>query len=590
MCNHFSYYYHIMSYLRIEGFFLFQAIRGQTLLMQAASRGGDETVSMLLDLGVKTDSALKWAIQSKSISKIGLLAPTAAQPDLAGILTALAAEQVQLLPPIHNLIEKAAEDKETAISGLKSAAFYGRPDMIRILSRGIDFLTDLEAQEVLREAVTSDSSETVKAVLELSSSVEPEVVRLAKKRGRVAIINQLTPEDDDKDKILATKLELKTNIQNKKHNITSAIPKSTEFRYDNELVKLLPLLHKSRSDTIPFTVLAQALHIPEVHVDQDCTEACSQKMECEKMRQVYNLLVMIVQKMGEINPIFELGWGRKPSIVGSIKEGTRAFFCNEMDVHISLNPRLTEKLQFDAEHQCLKTNKIMTEKDLLSKLMKNGTFNCNEYVTWFMETLVHTINDLDISEGYKVGNTNHKFTIAPLTTAYVPCLTCMDTTDKDHPQPRRCRHSPDCLPHQTGEPECLNDCNGSCDFFSHSKTCDCKLFTSPSITKTKIGAALHIQFPDGSCVDCDLNVPTLPISTFYDGSIKKIQNYLDSERPVGWLEERSKLEDMQAVQGSAYNMGQDSWQVRMRTINQDTVLPRQVRKSLFGTIFLEFKN
>ena len=180
--------------------------------MCAAMGGGDETVSMLLDLGVKTDAALKCAIWSKCISTIGLLAPTAAQPDLAGILTALAAEQVQLLPPIHNLIEKAAEDKETAISGLKSAAFYGRPEMIRILSRGIDFLTDLEAQEVLREAVTSDSSETVKAVLELSSSVEPEVVRLAKKRGRVAIINQLTPEDDDKDKILATKLELKTNI------------------------------------------------------------------------------------------------------------------------------------------------------------------------------------------------------------------------------------------------------------------------------------------------------------------------------------------------------------------------------------------
>mgnify|MGYP001183333908 CR=1 FL=1 len=94
--------------------FLLQAVHGQTLLMAAALNGGDETVSMLLDLGVKTDSALKYAILSKSNSTIEV---TADQPvcDLPGILHALAAEPtVQMTPAIRNLVEKAAENKETA--------------------------------------------------------------------------------------------------------------------------------------------------------------------------------------------------------------------------------------------------------------------------------------------------------------------------------------------------------------------------------------------------------------------------------------------------------------------------------------------
>merc|ERR1719264_268670 len=46
-------------------------------------------------------------------------------------------------------------------------------------------------------------------------------------------------------------------------------------------------------------------------------------------------------------------------------------------------------------------------------------------------------------------------------------------------------------------------------------------------------------------------------------------------QPVGWIEEKSKLEDMTSAGNSSHLIGAESWQVKMRMINRDTVLPRQ---------------
>ena len=47
---------------------------------------------------------------------------------------------------------------------------------------------------------------------------------------------------------------------------------------------------------------------------------------------------------------------------------------------------------------------------------------------------------------------------------------------------------------------------------------------------------------------------------------------------VGWLEERSKLDNMLAVGNHPHLIGAESWQVKMRMLNRDLVLPRQVIK------------
>ena len=47
------------------------------------------------------------------------------------------------------------------------------------------------------------------------------------------------------------------------------------------------------------------------------------------------------------------------------------------------------------------------------------------------------------------------------------------------------------------------------------------------------------------------------------------------EQPVGWLQERSKLEMMSSAASSYHLLTSKSWPVKFRLINRDTVLPGQ---------------
>ena len=74
-------------------------------------------------------------------------------------------------------------------------------------------------------------------------------------------------------------------------------------------------------------------------------------------------------------------------------------------------------------------------------------------------------------------------------------------------------------------------------------------------------------------MDCDLCVPTFPCTTKYSGAITSIIKYLESETPVGWMEEISKLQDLS---GSYNKPGMTNWPVKFSLISPGVVLPRQV--------------
>ena len=237
---------------------------------------------------------------------------------------------------------------------------------------------------------------------------------------------------------------------------------------------------------------------------------------------------------------------------------------------------------------------VVTKKDTLDtlyiqKYVEGGAFDCTGYFEDFIGTLSKAIEQMKTSDGFVIGDKHYDFTMLPLRLDYDPCLRCMDESDNLRPQAKRCRHRKDCSAHQRQNlPECQNNCVGVCDFFSHMKTCDCQEFTSPCVSITKIGAALHFGFPGGAFVDCDLNVPTIPTSTPYRGQVAEVKKYLKSARPVNWLEEFSKLEDLGGAGASPHLIGANSWQVKMRRINRDTVLPRQVTS--YGEATLISKN
>ena len=115
----------------------------------------------------------------------------------------------------------------------------------------------------------------------------------------------------------------------------------------------------------------------------------------------------------------------------------------------------------------------------------------------------------------------------------------------------------------------------------------CREYASPSLTWSKVGVVLHLQWrqEDGTLftIDCDLNCPTWPTHTRFDGSTTNASRYLMRERPVGWLEELSKLEDMRAAAGFAHLQTSKNWPVKFRLINRNTVLPSQVTYQTLST-------
>ena len=553
--------------------------------MHAAFRAADEMVAFLLSKGASPDlmdkvaqTALVFAIQSSCPSTIDLLAPVT-QKGLESALRALAIWKTELTPAVKELLKRASSDKDAFISGVETATEMGATSMLKILTNGWNRNTLHSSDEdyLLQLALKSDNAETVQVVLAFVSDVSSENLALALTRGRADVVNLFGLGEDERS-TEAAKKRLKAAIVNKTASIENRLPKSVEFPYDDEMTKLRPLLSQS---TVRYEDLLRALHVPPVHAEEECPGDCRQKEDCDRLRQVYFLVRLLVAKMGEINPVFRLGANRHPSIIGSMREHTRVFFNNELDVHISLNKVLRNKFDFDQANQQLKANDNLVEGDHIKKYVSDqGIFDCKKYTFDFMECLEDALTKVDISQGFKIGDKHHKFTMEPPTTSYEPCLRCMLTTETGRPQARRCRHRPDCEPHRDGMAECLNGCKDRCESFSHERTCNCQEYTSPSLTITKIGVALHVKFAlkDGSYsyVDCDINIPTIPTSTRYDGSINDVRKYLMRVQPVGWLEELSKLENMSSAVNSFHLIGADSWQVKMRMINRDTVLPRQV--------------
>ena len=156
--------------------------------MEAALSASDETISSLLSWGAspdeteaKGDTALMSAIQSKCLTTMNLLAPVT-QVNLGGALISLAKHKVELkTEELRQLVERAAEDRETAIKGLLAAAMFGASAMIEIIDQCTNDRQIFEANkhEIWMAAVRSDNEATVSALLPLLPNPPLEEITLA---------------------------------------------------------------------------------------------------------------------------------------------------------------------------------------------------------------------------------------------------------------------------------------------------------------------------------------------------------------------------------------------------------------------------
>ena len=105
--------------------------------------------------------------------------------------------------------------------------------------------------------------------------------------------------------------------------------------------------------------------------------------------------------------------------------------------------------------------------------------------------------------------------------------------------------------------------------------------TSPSLTHTRSGAVLHLEWNDeGEAkfnIDVDL-VPILPTSTPYDGNITSVTNTLASVCTVGWVDEldKVKVENMADAVHLPHLKNNQKWHLNLRLMDRNLVMPRQV--------------
>ena len=274
---------------------------------------------------------------------------------------------------------------------------------------------------------------------------------IAEKRRITTIVELLSKDCQNYEE---KKISMKTAIKEKKAGIFHQIPRTVEYAYSRKVKKIAPLLE---GNPVSYKNLLDELLVPEVHVGeeiQECPNTCPQKKSCVRIREVYRLIQIIVKKLSECDDVFhDLGI----TLIGSLREGTRIFKSDEIDIHLSLNEeKFRDRAEYDAVNQ---------------KLFLDGKeFECNKFFELFLTSVHGIVENIKLPDN---------FTMKSLKTNYEPCLLCMKIEDGEA-QAYRCRHVPDCAVHK--ECRCDKDC--SCK-------CECKEYTSPSLTRSKIGAALH---------------------------------------------------------------------------------------------------
>ena len=131
---------------------------------------------------------------------------------------------------------------------------------------------------------------------------------------------------------------LKDAVLTNTAQLLDQIPRDAEFTYNQNMDKLAPTI--GDNSFVPYTTLLNQLHLSKAHVNDKkhkpmlCPSDCSQKQSCQRIRETLGLVNIIKSKLGEKSTVFE---GIEVSMIGSTREGSRAFFKDEVDIHLSLN-------------------------------------------------------------------------------------------------------------------------------------------------------------------------------------------------------------------------------------------------------------
>ena len=532
----------------------------------------------------------------------------------------LAQSNVKVVGHLEEYIQRIINQCQDSVKLLlSSATFYGNSQLIEYLL----FKAKLKlSEDCIENVINSDDVKACQLVAQFCKikqlKIQSKHKKLAKKRGNRAIAglfenhgmlsilqNTLTKNSDDKENIIP---------------ILKRIPKSEEFLHSNVMENIIHLVMNTEEKIgsirqIAFQTLLDNLHVPTVHYKREdiieCEDKCLQSTTCKRIRDVTNLIDQILNRMSEEFPIFK---DVATIVVGSLKEGTKVGGIDEADITLALSETFQNYLTFDKKNQRIlvrtyyyenitDVNKIKLElPEALKPFMKDlrpsdivgmglpsniseyfGYIDTNKYFFTFMEEFYKVVasGTLELPDGLV------------LSTKFTPCTICMNT-DNIIPQYIRCKHNPDCEEHLK-----------KVDNPDYEEKCECRNYTSPCMSYSKIGLVLHLQFAqeDGSILnlDVDVNPPSFSVSKRryrvshkkltpieepeYDGSNFDKRAWLENHRPVGWRTEWDKSVDMSDAVKEGREEGKKSGlrrAVRLRFYNNMDVLAEQVVITMFN--------
>ena len=163
-------------------------------------------------------------------------------------------------------------------------------------------------------------------------------------------------------------------------------------------------------------------------------------------------------------------------MIGSTREGSRAFDCDEVDVHLSLKKNFNQFSFFDVDQNVLSRDPSRATKpeDCEKYFDENNFLKPDLYFHDFLASVHSVISTLVLPR---------KFTMLPLTTSFVPCTRCMTKKHRGL-QVMRCRHKINCEQHK----KCRCEEPSKCECLDE---CGCREYASPSLTWSKVGVRWH---------------------------------------------------------------------------------------------------
>ena len=546
-----------------------------TPLMMAAKTNNTIAVEILLIKGADPNiedeegfTALTHAIVSENISNIAKLFKVTKRgleksfEKLGESSMTLYSEQCKCFLPeleseIHEIVNK---NRNLFNTFLEIVAIFGNAHWLQMLLSTNPKLNEKTRLRILENVLNSDDAEACQILAKNEQfNLTDKLKKFAISRGKGDVIRVFNLDNSENSSIFNFFQARRISLH--KQKLFEKVIKSEEFPYSDNISNVIEKWLKARQSNvwIKFNELLRELKAPEVHYQNDRSKKdCVQKQKCKRIRQTKRLVKDILNEMSKSYPIFK---DPEVIIVGSMKEKTKIGEIDETDLLLLMNKKYRDYFKFDENKQQIE--EIEKVPDELKVFVKNKVFDTTKYFHKFVKEIHRVISSqsVQLPEGLT------------LSTSYNPCEVCKNL---DENQYIRCKHEVDCKEH-------LKKLQNS----GYKENCSCRNYSSPSLTYTKIGVVLHLQFqePDGSLfnLDVDVNPPTIHVNNVnqFNGSNKMKRKWLLENRDsvVNWRGEYWKSYDMSAaVRYDEFGniIGGGTRSVRLRMVNKKMVIPEQV--------------